>query len=606
MATTSYQISTGTPFPYGMCVGPDLRLWFCETLATANTGKIGAIDVFTGTITEYSLGDNHEPMMICSGPDGNLWFTEGLGNHITAMDTSGNIIHQYDVPTGSSGPRGICVGPDGNIWFTEFNAGKIGKVTTGGSFTEYDCPDVDDTWTPFGICVGADNRLWFTGGYINYIGAMTTGGVGTAYAVTPAYVNLACICSGADDALYFAEFGASTMGRITTDGTYSEYYSFMAALPFNPVFMANGPDGTVWMSEEFAVAGDYFQYVTTSGPSKAITRFDPSDGHYGMTGFVLGPDGNIWYCDGFTELGTVTSYITKYPLDYTKYASPAECPVRANGYGYLARNSAQDTWANVKAATFNVYDTANGDSIQLSSYTVSDQYTVLARTLLVFDTSYIPLNATITGATLKFKVSAKDKATNTTNAEAGIAVTGVDMKTTQDRVPADWLNLETTRYATDIEYDDVSTSVITEMELNEDGIAAIGKGWGGHTLIALSYACDVDDTPPATWTYFDSSSYTITYTGEDAPVLEVTYTVGSYKLTATAVGSDAPVSWELVGSDNGSDWTLLDEQTNILFNDDEEKTFYISDSHHYKNTRLYGTTLNGGAWELDTLEFVYG
>jgi hypothetical protein len=61
---------------------------------------------------------------------------------INAILTPGGptITAQYPIPTAGSGPNGIVAGPDGALWFTEYSGNKIGRITTGGSITEYRSP----------------------------------------------------------------------------------------------------------------------------------------------------------------------------------------------------------------------------------------------------------------------------------------------------------------------------------------------------------------------------------------------------------------------------------------------------------------------------------
>jgi virginiamycin B lyase len=37
-------------------------------------------------------------------------------------------------------PTNLVAGPEGNVWFTDLAAGKVGRVTPGGTITEYVCP----------------------------------------------------------------------------------------------------------------------------------------------------------------------------------------------------------------------------------------------------------------------------------------------------------------------------------------------------------------------------------------------------------------------------------------------------------------------------------
>jgi virginiamycin B lyase len=46
------------------------------------------------------------------------------------------------------------------LWFTEFGGEKIGRITTGGAFTELRLPNTSAQH--HGITAGPDGNLWFT------------------------------------------------------------------------------------------------------------------------------------------------------------------------------------------------------------------------------------------------------------------------------------------------------------------------------------------------------------------------------------------------------------------------------------------------------------
>ncbi len=46
-------------------------------------------------------------------------------------------ITSFSLPTAASHPEGITKGPDGNLWFTEYNGNQIGRITPGGTITEF-------------------------------------------------------------------------------------------------------------------------------------------------------------------------------------------------------------------------------------------------------------------------------------------------------------------------------------------------------------------------------------------------------------------------------------------------------------------------------------
>jgi streptogramin lyase len=74
---------------------------------------------------------------------------------------------EFPIPTANSEPVGITAGPDGNVWFTELAANKIGRITPGGTISEFPIPTGG---RPGRIAAGPDGNLWFTAKLGNKIG----------------------------------------------------------------------------------------------------------------------------------------------------------------------------------------------------------------------------------------------------------------------------------------------------------------------------------------------------------------------------------------------------------------------------------------------------
>ena len=129
--------------------------------------------------------------------------------------TSGTIV-EYPIPTASAAPRGIAAGPDGNLWFAEENPNKIGKITPGGTFTEYVIPT---SAVPGGIAAGPDGNLWFTEG--SKIGKITTSGTFTEYVIPTSTAYPTGIAAGPDGNLWFTELDGNKIGKITTSGAFT-------------------------------------------------------------------------------------------------------------------------------------------------------------------------------------------------------------------------------------------------------------------------------------------------------------------------------------------------------------------------------------------------
>ncbi len=209
---TEYRAPSVALQPFGaITTGPDGNLWFTES----KPGRIGKVTP-RGAFTEYTVpGGDSQLSAITTGPDGNLWFVDS--GRIGMATTNGRFA-EYPVPSADSVPYGITAGADGNLWFTDI--GKIGKVTPGGTFTEYALPDT--AFRARAITAGPDGNLWFTESgplttglktATGKIGRVTTGGVFTEYPV-PTAADPLSITAGPDGSLWFTYENANKIGRV--------------------------------------------------------------------------------------------------------------------------------------------------------------------------------------------------------------------------------------------------------------------------------------------------------------------------------------------------------------------------------------------------------
>ncbi len=283
-STTVYPLPTncGNPQPVGgglfgcapknITVGSDGALWFTEEFGN----QIGRIDT-NGRITEFPLptdcgqppnppfSSGCAPHDITAGPDGALWFTEEVGNQIGRV-TTGGFFTEFPIPTANSSPFGITVGPDHALWFTEENSvtsNQIGRVTITGVFTEFPTPTTSSR--PTDITTGPDHALWFTESNANKIGRLTTSGLFNEYAVITQNSGLQGIINGGDGTLWFTEADAGNLGRITLKGNVSEVaVPITGTNPSKPVDLVPGNNqGVIWFTESGANSVGKFK-VTSS------------------------------------------------------------------------------------------------------------------------------------------------------------------------------------------------------------------------------------------------------------------------------------------------------------------------------------------------------
>jgi len=249
-----FPVPTAGSKPQCIAPGSDGNLWFTETAAS----KIGKITA-EGLISEYTVHSNSgglslDVRCLAPGPDGNVWFTTSgtPGGRIGKITTSGVITLYPHVFPGQL--YAITAGPDGAMWFTETTPtfhNTIGRITTGGAFSEYPLPDVGTLIVASGIVAGPDGNIWFAQAGAQEIGSITPDGATiTAYPTTGFFP--AGITVGPDGALWFTEGGASRgLGQITTDGIVTQY-----DIPSLPANVVAGPDAALWLTEGNKIAMD--------------------------------------------------------------------------------------------------------------------------------------------------------------------------------------------------------------------------------------------------------------------------------------------------------------------------------------------------------------
>ena len=188
--------------PWAVASGSDGALWFTEAV---NTGSVGRITT-AGAITLFFVGGS--PLDIVSGADGALWFADNSGSNIGRI-TTGGVVTEYATPTANSFPVGVAVGANGDIWFTEEHD-QIGHLVN-GSITEF---AVTAGSTPWRIVRGPDGAMWFTENSGGRIGRITSGGSVTEYTVPTSNAHPQGIKVGPDGALWFVESVGNKVGRL--------------------------------------------------------------------------------------------------------------------------------------------------------------------------------------------------------------------------------------------------------------------------------------------------------------------------------------------------------------------------------------------------------
>ena len=253
----------------------------------------------TPAISEYTLPvARSAPNLITSGPDGNLWFTQEFNDQIGKI-TPGGTITEYPVPTiGENYAFYMTAGPDGKVWFSSGGIRKVVSVTATGIFTEHPLPQGQ---SPNGITLGPDGNIWFTDDLGQHIGKIDSTGTVTEFTVlTGGSPSLPPtphgLTTGPDGNLWFAEYGTSKIGRITTSGVLTEYP--LPVANSRPECIVPGPDGNLWFTELRGAIGK----ITPEG---VIAEYSASVSEWGM--IARGPDGALWFPEGSNKIARITA-----------------------------------------------------------------------------------------------------------------------------------------------------------------------------------------------------------------------------------------------------------------------------------------------------------
>lgn len=231
-------------------------LYFTES----NTGRIGRINPLAGSDAAILASETQSAVVpsgagagvhgITVGPDSNIWFTETNVDRVGTINPGLTTITEFIAGiTAGAAPVDIVTGPDGALWFTESNnaaRGAIGRISTGGSVTEFLLPGTGND--PEGITVGPDGALWFTEAGSSKIGRITTAGTITSFAL-PAGSAPQGITSGPFGQLYFAESGRGLIGSISTTGTVREFGPGLIASGSEPTDVVAGGSNALWFTE---------------------------------------------------------------------------------------------------------------------------------------------------------------------------------------------------------------------------------------------------------------------------------------------------------------------------------------------------------------------
>jgi len=237
--------------PLGLVAGPDGNVW----LTAAGGSKLGALNPFTGALSEHPFATSYNMEGITAAPGGALWVTTTAPKAAilrVVPSAAAELAHtEFALPTASGKPAQITVGAEGEVWFTEGNnPGAIGRVNPATGEVREFTKGLTINSRPTGITTGPEGDIWFTE-------AVSPGRIGRIIPATGEITEYSAgltvgepqrITAGSDGNLYFTESAVNgAIGQITPAGHITEYTEGLSSRP-EPWGITPGPDGNIWFT----------------------------------------------------------------------------------------------------------------------------------------------------------------------------------------------------------------------------------------------------------------------------------------------------------------------------------------------------------------------
>ncbi len=210
--------------------------------------------------------------------------------HFPGVPLASPPMKYFDTPSAGAWPENIAAGPQKALWFTEEFTDRIGRITTGGTITEF---SISNGQEPEGIAEGGDGNVWFTEPGANAIGRMTPQGAAQIFPIGDGSINPdpRNITLGPDGNVWYTEYYDGYIGRVTPSGTITRFQ--IPDYSSSPWDITAGPDGDLWFTESSANAIGRFDPRTRSfKPSLKVPTSECTP-----WGILFAPDKHIWFTE---------------------------------------------------------------------------------------------------------------------------------------------------------------------------------------------------------------------------------------------------------------------------------------------------------------------
>jgi virginiamycin B lyase len=297
--------------------GPDLPTGSTHEIAFAPNGDLWVTQQNqdrlvhrhpNGTFESFDMGQGNGPHGIGFDRAGTIWLTFEFSNKIVQVDTHGQVLAAYPIPTDTvalAGPHGLTIARDGLIWWTGKEGGVIGRFDPKAKkFGVFKLAQADSS--PIYISEVSDGSLWFTELTASAIGRITNKGQLTEIALPAADSRPIAILEGPDHKVWFSMEHASAFGTIGLDRKNLKTYPVTpagaepAALAFDakghPWIQYMTPDMIARIEPDMSTIPYCIHPSCTPAPTAMMHRLR------------LGPDHLLWFTElGLDTVGKITS-----------------------------------------------------------------------------------------------------------------------------------------------------------------------------------------------------------------------------------------------------------------------------------------------------------
>lgn len=167
--------------------------------------------------------------------------------------------------------------------------------------------------------------------------------------------------------------------------------------------------------------------------------------------------------------------------------------------------------------------------LRITGSSTSNRYQNLTRSYFHFDTSSIPVNATIQSATFGvYVISTTDGLSGASSANSVMVLCQSTASANNAIVSADYLNVGTTDFGRSVTQTNLTTSAYNTITVNASGLTYLQSVVGSVAKLAIRYGWDFDNTVTGiTWADTGQERIEGDYAdnGSNKPYLSVTYTV---------------------------------------------------------------------------------